>query len=89
MMELLVLFCAATIFLVCVCRIDVGHGCAFGALTMLAYVPMAMWALARALEVGAGELHTVVDLWGLAACATHLLCTARRWHGVERRRGHR
>ncbi|MEI6317405.1 MAG: hypothetical protein WCS09_02745 [Pseudomonadota bacterium] len=86
MTELLVLCCAAAIVLICTCRVDLGHGRAFGALTMLAYVPLAMWALARALEVMSGETHTWTDLGGLLAVAVHLLCMARRWHGVERRR---
>lgn len=82
---LIVLLSGCAIVFMCVCRIDLSHGRWVGLASVLGYVPLAMWALARALEVAAGEPHTWTDAGGLFAVAVHMVCVDQRWINVERR----
>jgi putative copper export protein len=80
-----VMFSAAVVIFVCTCRLDSARGFWRSRRMLLAYVPLAMWALARAGEILHGAPHTWTDAAGLLAVALHLLCISPWWRGNERR----
>lgn len=81
-----VLACSALVIFICTCRLDAGQGLWASRRMLLAYVPLGMWALARAGEVLHGAAHTWTDAAGLLAVVLHLICISPLWRGNERRR---